>query len=239
MQAEGNQVFFRIHLPFLLQPSRPSIRVKGLGFLAVDEKEKMDQSFLNIYLKLFFVLTPFFVTTIFLTLTKDFDKGQRHRTAIRVTLAVVVICLVLFFFGGYIFHIFGITIDAFRVGAGVLLFLSAIGLVQGSSTNNFQKPSEDIAVVPLAIPVTVGPATIGVLLIMGSETASSTSHRILAISALVAAILTVGLILYLASQMERWLGRQGLTILSKITGLILASMAAQMIFVGAKNLLKS
>ena len=197
----------------------------------------MSQTFLNIYLKLFFVLTPFFVTTIFLTLTKDYDKKQRHRIAIRVTFAVIVICLVLFFFGNYIFNIFGITVDAFRIGAGLLLLLSAIELVRGGSANDtIRKSSEDIAVVPLAIPVTVGPATVGVLLIMGSETASS-SHTILAVSALVAAILTVGMLLYLASQIERWLGKQGLNILSKITGLILASMAAQMIFTGIKNFL--
>jgi multiple antibiotic resistance protein len=196
----------------------------------------MDQSFLNLYLKLFFILTPFFVTTIFLTMTKDFNERQRRRTAIRVTFAVIVICLILFFFGNYIFNIFGITIDAFRIGAGALLFLSAVGLVRSNTITHVLESSEDISVVPLAIPVTVGPATVGVLLIMGGET-TSTEHKLLTIAALVTAILTVGLLLFLSSKLERWLGKRGLTILSKITGLILASMAAQMIFTGIKNFL--
>jgi multiple antibiotic resistance protein len=196
----------------------------------------MAQSFLNLYLKLFFILTPFFVTTIFLTMTKDFDKRQRRYTAIRVTVAVIAICLVLFFFGNYIFNIFGITIDAFRIGAGTLLFLSAVSLVQGNSANQAQELSEDITIVPLAIPITVGPATVGVLLIMGGET-TSTANKLLSITALISAILTMGLLLYLASQLERWLGKRGLNILSKITGLILASMAAQMIFTGIKHFL--
>jgi multiple antibiotic resistance protein len=197
----------------------------------------MDESFLNLYLKFFFVLTPFFVTSVFLTMTQEFSSHQRKMTAVRVTVAVIVICLVLLFFGNFIFKIFGITIDAFRIGAGALLFLSAVSLVRGSATGQEKGPSEDIAVVPLAIPVIVGPATVGVLLIMGAETNSA--HRlILAISALVSAICTVGFFLYISGLLDRWLGTRGLLIMSKVTGLILSSMAAQMIFTGVKHFLK-
>ncbi|NLE29349.1 MAG: MarC family protein, partial [Phycisphaerae bacterium] len=90
------------------------------------------QAFLNLYLKFFFVLTPFFVTSMFLTMTKDFDSPQRRKIALRVMLAVITICFTLYLFGDYIFTVFGITIDAFRVGAGALLFLSAVSLIQGS-----------------------------------------------------------------------------------------------------------
>lgn len=195
------------------------------------------QAFLNLYLKFFFVLTPFFVTSMFLTMTKDFDSPQRRKIALRVMLAVITICFTLYLFGDYIFTVFGITIDAFRVGAGALLFLSAVSLIQGSVSRSSGSAMEDVSVVPLAIPITVGPATVGVLLIMSGE-AHGFSEKILTLSALLAAIFSVGILLYLSGQLERWLGTRGLAILSKITGLILASMAAQMIFTGAKNLLK-
>jgi multiple antibiotic resistance protein len=195
------------------------------------------QVFLNLYLKFFFVLTPFFVTSVFLTMTKDYDPHHRRKIAFRVVLAVVVICFTLYLFGDYIFNVFGITIDAFRVGAGALLFLSAVSLIQGSISRPTGAEMEDFSVVPLAIPVTVGPATTGVLLVMGGE-AEGFSEKIFTMTALLAAILTVGMLLYLSAKLERWLGTRGLAILSKITGLILSSMAAQMIFVGAKNLLK-
>lgn len=64
--------------------------------------------------------------------------------------------------------VFGITIDAFRIGAGVLLFLSSISLVQGSFIKQTEE-KQDISVVPLALPVTVGPGTIGILLVMAAE----------------------------------------------------------------------
>jgi multiple antibiotic resistance protein len=197
----------------------------------------MDKSFINLYLKFFFVLTPFFVTSVFLTMTQDFSSRQRKMTALRVTIAVIVICLVLLFFGNFIFKVFGITIDAFRIGAGALLFLSAVSLVRGSSVAQEKETSYDIAVVPLAIPVIVGPATVGVLLIMGAETTSA-DMMFKAIFALISAIFTVGLLLYISGLLDRWLGKRGLLIMSKVTGLILASMAAQMIFTGIRHFLK-
>jgi multiple antibiotic resistance protein len=195
------------------------------------------QLFLNLYLKFFFVLTPFFVTSVFMTMTKDYEVHHRRRIAVRVTFAVVVTCFTLYLFGDYIFNIFGITIDAFRVGAGALLFLSAVALIHGSAARPADSAMEDVSVVPLAIPVTVGPATTGVLLIMGAE-ANGFGEKIFTMSALLCSILTVGVLLYLSGKLERWLGIRGLAILSKVTGLVLSSMAAQMIFVGAKNLLK-
>jgi len=191
-------------------------------------------TFLNLYLKIFFLLTPFFVLSIFLTLTKNFDQRKRRRTALKVTLAIIGVCFFLLFFGRYVFTIFGITIDAFRVGAGSLLFLSAVSLVQGSKPSN-DNPEEDFTVVPLAIPVTVGPATTGVILILGGET-GTLATKIIPSLAMLSAILTVGLLLYISGYIEKFIGQRGLTILSKITGLILASIAAQMIFAGIKNL---
>ena len=127
--------------------------------------------FISIYLKMFFIMTPFFVLSVFLTMTQDAIQKDKNSLAIKVTVAVIISCLVLLFFGKHIFEIFGITLDAFRIGAGALLFLNAVELVRG--TKNKQELSDknihDLAVVPLAIPVIIGPGTIGVLLVMGAE----------------------------------------------------------------------
>jgi len=195
------------------------------------------QLFIDTYLKMFFVLTPFFVVSVFLSMTRELPEGAKRKTALRVALAVIVIVFALFFFGRYIFAVFDITLDAFKIGAGLLLFLSAVSLVQGAAP--FQKREEvgDISVVPLAIPVTVGPATTGVLLVMGAEL-DTASTKFIAGGALLAAIVTVGLLLYLAGGLERRLGQTGLSILSKITGLMLASIAAQLVFTGIKHFLR-
>jgi multiple antibiotic resistance protein len=186
---------------------------------------------LNIYIKFFFLLTPFFLLSTFLAMTREMTAEQRKRLAVRVTLAVIVICFILFLIGDYIFQIFGITLDSFRIGTGILLILSAISLVLGSERQMSADESLDIAVVPLAIPVTVGPATTGALLVMGGER-TGLGERLVGLLAILLAAVSVGMLLYVSGAVERLLKRQGLNILSKVTGLILAALAAQMIMSG-------
>ncbi len=116
----------------------------------------MLSQFINTYLKLFFILTPFVALTSFLTWSKDCSKVERFAIIRRVIIAIVVISAVLLTCGDYLFAVMGITLDAFRIGAGILLLLSAISLVQGKEFYDMQKGTQDIAVVPLAIPVIVG-----------------------------------------------------------------------------------
>lgn len=193
-------------------------------------------AFINIYLKLFLILTPFFVVSVFISMTRTFTEQQRKITAIKVTFAVFVSCFILYQFGQYIFALFGITIDAFRIGAGAILFLSAVSMVQGPSTHVETQADDSIAVVPLAIPITVGPGTIGALLVMGTETGDG-AEKMIALTALLCAILSVGAILLLAGKVERLIGKQGLVILTKLTGLFVAAIAAQIIFTGIRNFL--
>ncbi len=122
--------------------------------------------FINYYLKLFFILTPFFVLSVFVTMTKDFKEKEKKQIAVKVSTAVIISSFIIFFFGKYIFNLFGITLDAFRIGAGGILFLSAISMVQGKSATEDKEEGHDIAVVPLALPITVGPGVIGVLLLL-------------------------------------------------------------------------
>ncbi len=111
----------------------------------------MDGEFIiSTFIKFFFLMTPFFVLSVFLVMTKDEDTKTKKRLALHVSSAVILICTILLFFGNYIFEIFGITLDAFRIGAGSLLFLTAVSLVQGPSTDTPIKDTNSIAVVPLA-----------------------------------------------------------------------------------------
>jgi len=198
----------------------------------------MDGGFvLSVYIKFFFLMTPFFVLSMFLAMTKEEDSASKKRLALHVSSSVILVSTILLFFGNYIFEIFGITLDAFRIGAGALLFLTAISLIQGPKTDNLPKDTHAIAVVPLAIPITIGPGTIGALLIMGAGMEGAKSI-FLGWLALVMAVLSVGVMLYFSGTIERIVGRNGLTVLSKITGLVLAALSAQIIFTGIKNFLE-
>lgn len=191
--------------------------------------------FITIWIKMFFLYTPFFALSMFLAMTEDLEEKKRVSLAIKTTLSVIIISLILLFFGDKIFIVFGITVDAFRIGAGVLLFLSAVSLIHGKKSKNIDS-NDDFTVVPLAIPTIVGPATIGTIMVMGTELNSleATMKGSLAVGA---AAITVGVVLIVSSYIERAIKKRGIIIVSKLTGLILAALAAQMVFTGIKGFL--
>ncbi|NJB68535.1 multiple antibiotic resistance protein [Desulfobaculum xiamenense] len=192
--------------------------------------------FISVFTKFFFVLAPFFVLSMFLAMTKGMTRAEQRGIAIRVTISNIVLCGVIFFFGNPLFEILGITLDSFRIGAGALLFLSAVSLVQGQKGGKIQTGDGDISVVPLSIPITIGPATVGVMMVMSAGLPDAVQQAI-GFGALFAAVICLGAILYSASRIEKALGKMGIEILTKLSGLVLAALAAQIIFTGIKNFL--
>lgn len=204
------------------------------------EVKKMISTFVAVLIKVFFLLTPFFALSMFLSYTADYDNKRRRKTAIKTTLAVIVITLLIYWYGKYLFMVLGITIDAFRIGAGLVLMLTAIALVNGPTGSNAKKvteESQDITVVPLALPTIVGPGTIGALLVMGAEGGAMTARIAISLG-IVVAVALLGVVLLMAEKLEQILKRNGIQILSKVTGLMLAALSAQCIFDGIKNFLK-
>lgn len=197
--------------------------------------------FVTVWFKFSFLFAPFFVLTMFLSMTDGGPYNTERRTlALQVTAAIAVLSIAIFLFGNVVFNLLGITLDAFRVGAGVLLFLSAVQLAQSKRSANMPEVADDdddIAVVPLAMPMAIGPAVIGTLMVFGSDL-SSLGQKGIGILALLFAALTTGVILLLGTHIERLLGKKGLKILSKTTGLVLSAMAAQMILTGIKNFIQ-
>lgn len=190
----------------------------------------------SVYLKLLVLYSPFFVLSCFISLTIGYTTKERKRLAWKVALGVLIASLLLYLFGKYIFVLFGITIDAFRIGAGSVLFISALGMAQGKSVVQSDNSQQDVTIVPLTIPLTVGPGTIGALLLMGAGQ-PQWDDKLLAVAAIALASLTVGVVMYMSSQFERLLGDQGLQIVSRLMGLFVCALAAQIIFTGVKNFL--
>ena len=142
----------------------------------------------------------------------------------------------LLFFGQTIFNVFGITVDAFRIGAGILLLLTAIALMNPKVIAG--KESEDISVVPLAMPVIVGPASSGAIMVASAELPSF-AEKSVGLAALVSSLGAIWVILLLGTWIEKRLGRRGISILMRLTALILSALSAQMIMTGVTGFLKS
>jgi multiple antibiotic resistance protein len=190
----------------------------------------------SVYLKMLVLYSPFFVLSCFIGLSRGHSPKEQKRLAWKVALGVLVASVLLYLFGRVIFSVFGITADAFRIGAGSVLFISALAMAQGKSAVQTDNVQQDVTIVPLTIPLTVGPGTIGALLVMGVSQ-PHWDDKLVAIVAIALASFTVGLVLYLANSIERLLGDQGLQIVSRLMGLFVCALAAQIIFTGIKGYL--
>ena len=194
--------------------------------------------FFSTVIKLFALLTPPAVLSAFLGGTQNYGRKRKRRTALRTGAAVFVIGVTLYFFGDSIFNVFGFTLDAFRIGAGALLFLTAVNLMgEPKEHHTADTPEEDISIVPLAIPICMGPASIGTLMVLGAS-ATDLSHRLTGAGALLTASILITVMLLMADHVQRILGRTGLAALAKLTGLLLAAIAAQVVFTGIRNFLQ-
>ncbi len=193
--------------------------------------------FFSACIKLLALMTPPAVLSAYISGTSGYTREEKRRTALRTGFAVFVTGLLLFFFGENIFNLFGFTLDAFRIGAGCLLFLSATSLMNDSPQSpQHMDANADISVVPLTIPLCMGPASIGAVMIMGAS-CSSFEERLLGAAALFVAATCITLMLLMATKLERVLRKTGIAVLAKLTGLILAAIAAQVIFTGLKSFL--
>ena len=188
-------------------------------------------------LHILILLNPSAVLSTFLALTANEDERTRKNIVLRSAVAVLAAGIILYFSGTVIFNLFGINIDVFRIGGGVILMVCAIKLVLGDNGKKEEKSeaqSGDIAVVPLAIPMAVGPGTSAGLIVIGMEkkTFASIVFNLGAI-ALAAMLLTA--LLLAGTKAERTLGKRGIAIITKLTGLFLSALAAGMILEGVKN----
>lgn len=194
------------------------------------------RTFFQIYIQILFLLAPFFSASMFLVMSEGMDSTQRRRAALRASGAILVLICVFFFFGKALFSILGITLPAFQVGTGSVLFLTSIMRVLGLGGHNHKQvdTEDDFSIVPLAIPVIVGPGTIGALLVY-STSVHGLAEVLITFSAVFAGGLTVALFVLLAEQIERWLGHKILSMIVKVTALMLTALAAQIIFSGIKG----
>ncbi len=187
--------------------------------------------------KLTLLLTPFFVLAVFISSCEGWPQKERQQLAGRTACAVLIICIVLYLVGESLFRYLGIGLDAFRIGAGLVLLLNGISMVRDNIVPGRHVESDgDMAVVPLALPTTVGPGTIGALVVMGAGD-RGVQAKIVAVLAIVIASAVIYVILRYSEYISKLIKRKGIAIMSKLTGMYLVSLAAQIIFDGIRNFL--
>lgn len=193
---------------------------------------------------IFVVVDPLAALPMFLALTRTQTPAEQRLTAWR---ASVTCCLTLTLFaaaGGLIFRFFGISLGAFKVAGGAVLFLLALDMMQARPSRTKTTPEEqlegvsknDVSIVPLAIPLLSGPGAMATVMVLMSR-----HHEwIYGVPVLVAIVLTgvaTWLTLRGASWIEARLSHTFMNALVRVMGLILAAVAVEFIAAGAKDLL--
>lgn len=194
---------------------------------------------------LFFVVDPFAVIPLFLSITRGDSLAKRRSTALKAAVASTVTLLAFAAAGGLIFKLFGITLGAFRIAGGILLFLMGLDMMRAQRSRVRASPEEElegvekdeVAIIPLAIPMLAGPGSIATVTVLMSKAQQS----VVQIAIVVACVLLTGMLTYVilraAILVERTLKQTGLNILNRIMGLILASVAVQFVVTGVRDVI--
>jgi multiple antibiotic resistance protein len=200
------------------------------------------------FVVLLVVVEPLSLLPILSGLTQGADESYRRRMSYKAVGISAVVCLFFAFCGAVLLGLLGISVDAFRVGGGILLFLLAIEMVFARPSGaRAMTPSEDseahhrgdISVFPLAFPLIAGPGALAIILLAfaGVPYGSTQFVAQLVVILLVLAI-TLGLML-LTTPVMRVVGQTGGAVLGRLLGVLLAALAAQFVMDGVRGALAS
>lgn len=193
---------------------------------------------------LFTLVNPVGIAPLFLGMTDQYDETRRGITARRAVLTAFLVMILFAVTGNLIFRFFGITIHAFRIAGGLLLFKIGLDMMQArlSRTKHSRQEDseallkEDIAITPLGVPVICGPGAITSVIILSGETETVFALGII-MAAIVITLVATWMILMIAPKMSKVLGNSGTRIITRIMGLIVMVIAVQFVIDGVRPIL--
>jgi multiple antibiotic resistance protein len=196
----------------------------------------------TVFMGFFAIMNPIANTSIFLGLTAGDDAATKRQVARNALLLAFIIIVIVAVIGKLLFQLFGITLPAFRITGGILIFFIGVQMLQGAHSS-VHKPSDSdlqksrdaelaIAVSPLAIPILAGPGTIATA--MNFASASGLTTLAITIGAFAVLCLITYVSFVSGERMIKYLGENAVT---RLMGLILATIGTQMVIAGIGGLL--
>ncbi|XCF04976.1 MarC family protein [Tamlana crocina] len=191
---------------------------------------------ITVFTGFFAITNPISNMTIFMSLVDEADVTEKRAISRKAAFVAFIIVLVFVILGKFIFQLFGITIPAFKITGGILIFYVGFEMLQSKKSNvkhlNKTKLDEDIAISPLAIPIIAGPGTI----VTAMNFVSNAGYVKIAIVIAIYAVMCF--LNYLAFNLSGFivknLGRNVISVIGKIMGLIIAIIGTSMIIQGIK-----
>ncbi|MGV6848104.1 MAG: MarC family protein [Marinibacterium sp.] len=200
----------------------------------------VDTAFLiTAFATLFVIIDPIGLTPVFLALTRDMDKTARRRIAARSCGVAVAVLTLFALFGDAVLGFVGISMPAFRVAGGILLFLTALDMLferrgkrrEGQAEQAVPDHADDPSVFPLAVPLIAGPGSIATMILLAGQTPDWTGSA-LAVGVMLV-VIAICYILFLSSGLlERLLGPTGVNVITRLLGMLLAALSVQFVMDG-------
>jgi len=194
---------------------------------------------INTFFLLFAVIDPIGTVPVFLSATQNFDVREKKKIAVRASIVAAIILIFFIVVGQLIIEGMDVTLDAFQISGGIILFLFALTMIfgEGKPENEIHmiKDFKRVTIFPIAIPSIASPGAImAVVLLTDNHLYSIGQQAVTSLLMLVVIAITM-VLLIVARYIQSWIGEQGITVISKIMGLILASYATQSILSGLKS----
>jgi multiple antibiotic resistance protein len=184
------------------------------------------------FIPLFVAIDIFWLLPVFMAITEGLDGPGRGRVIRQSIITAFAVSLVFTAVGEAVFALLGITVDDFKVAGGLLLLVLAIlDIARMDGRGPFSR-SETSGIVPIGVPLIVGPAVMTTIIVLVDHLGVLPT-----VTALVMNLLIVWLAFLTAPALMRFLGASGITALSKIMSILLASIAVMMIRLGIEGIL--
>ncbi len=200
--------------------------------------------YLQFFIGLFAVVNPFGTLPIFFSMTAHQYEAERNKTSLITSASVGIILLVSLYFGKVILDLFSISLSSFRVAGGLLIISIAMAMISGKLGEHKQNKEEkntdiseyeNIAVVPLAMPILAGPGAIGSTIVWGTRYHSWMDYIGFSVAILVFASICYTLFRFSAPLVKK-LGKTGSNVVTRIMGLILMALGIEIIVAGLTTL---
>lgn len=196
-------------------------------------------------LTLLVVVDPVGLAPTFLSVTTGLPRAARRSVAVRAAVIAGAILIGAALIGDWLLRQLGITLPAFRIAGGLLLFSIASEMVLGVRTERQSRDAEhaieehvrNVAVFPLAIPLLAGPGAITATVLLAGQAALRPLYLTILIGVIVAIVFVCLLVFWLATRIAIVLGATGSMLLSRLLGVLLASLAVQFVIDGIRAVL--
>lgn len=185
------------------------------------------------------VIDPLGSVPVYLEATKDFDKRHKKKIAIRASFIAFFVLLFFIVIGQLILEGMQVSLDAFQISGGVILFLFALTMIFGDgkpeNEKHLIKDYKHVTIFPVAIPSIASPGAIMAVVLMTDNHIYTIQHQAITTVLVLVVVALTCLLLLGANVVVKRVGEYGITVVSKIMGLILASYAVQSILSGLRD----